>query len=198
MTLQPLFTDRSAYLQSCEVIDWRHPQVVKLARKLAEKQTSDTTIAKRCFEWVRDCIKHSWDYRMNPVTCNASEVLEHQTGYCYAKSHLLAALLRANGIPAGLCYQRLSLSGEGAPYCLHGLNTVYLEQYGWYRLDPRGNNVEVNSQFEPPREQLAFASRHPEERDFPEIHAWPLPVVVDALQRHNTFLSLFQNLPDYR
>lgn len=26
----------------------------------------------------------------NPVTCRASEVLVHGTGYCYAKSHLLA------------------------------------------------------------------------------------------------------------
>jgi len=38
---------------------------------------------------------------MNPVTCKASDVLIYGTGYCYAKSHLLAALLRANAIPAG-------------------------------------------------------------------------------------------------
>jgi len=39
------------------------------------------------------------------VTCSASEVLREGTGICFAKSHLLAALLRAVGIPAGLCYQ---------------------------------------------------------------------------------------------
>lgn len=63
-------------------------------------------------DFVRDQIRHSADYRPNPVTCKASEVLRHGTGYCYAKSHLLAALLRANGVPAGLCYQRLSV-GDG-------------------------------------------------------------------------------------
>ncbi len=63
-------------------------------------------IAHRCFEFVRDEVRHSWDFKENPVTCHASEVLRHRTGYCYAKTHLLAALLRANRIPAGLCYQR--------------------------------------------------------------------------------------------
>ncbi|MCJ7765377.1 MAG: hypothetical protein MUP09_05490 [Thiovulaceae bacterium] len=32
------------------------------------------------------------------TTCSARELLEHGTGWCYAKSHLLAALLRAYGI----------------------------------------------------------------------------------------------------
>ena len=50
-------------------------------------------IIQRCFEYVRDQIKHSYDYRCGPVTCIASEVLQYQTGYCYAKSHLLAAFV---------------------------------------------------------------------------------------------------------
>ena len=36
---------------------------------------------------------------------------------------------RANGIPTGLCCQRLSVGDEGAPYCLHGLNAVYLSEF---------------------------------------------------------------------
>ena len=53
--------------------------------------------ARACFEFVRDQIKHSRDYEMDPTTWKASDVLLHGTGYCYAKSHLLAAMLRANG-----------------------------------------------------------------------------------------------------
>jgi len=125
------------YLDRSEYIDWNHPWVLAKAAELAEGGLSDDAIAKRCFEFVRDSIKHSWDYRMNPVTCKASDVLTHGTGYCYAKSHLLAALLRANAIPAGLCYQRLTVETDGPPYCLHGLNAVYLKQHGWYRIDAR-------------------------------------------------------------
>src|SRR5437899_2342693 len=88
------------YLESTTVIDWTDPDVYTLALKLAADATDPTSVARRCFEWVRDEIMHSGDYRLDPVTCSASEVLWHRTGFCYAKSHLLAALLRANGIPA--------------------------------------------------------------------------------------------------
>lgn len=70
------------------------------AKKIASGHETPTAIAKACFEWVRDEIHHSYDYQMSPVTCRASDVLQHKTGYCYyAKSHLLVALLRANEIP---------------------------------------------------------------------------------------------------
>ena len=45
-------------------------------------------VAGRCFEWVRDEIRRSGDFRLDPVTCSASQVLRHGTGFCYAKSHL--------------------------------------------------------------------------------------------------------------
>src|SRR5687767_988066 len=111
-----------AYLRSTEIIDWQHPDVVAQARMLSDATSDVLTVAKRCFEWVRDEVRHSRDYGLRPVTCTASEVLKERSGYCYAKSHLLAALLRANGISAGLCYQRLSRDDNGAPYVLHGLN----------------------------------------------------------------------------
>ncbi|MGY8770308.1 MAG: transglutaminase-like domain-containing protein [Pirellulales bacterium] len=156
----------------------------------------DELIAKACFEFVRDEIKHSWDYQLNPVTCKASDVLEHGTGYCYAKSHLLAALLRANKIPAGLCYQRLTITGDIPPFCLHGLNAVYLETHGWYRIDARGNNPNVNAQFCPPQEQLAFPIITPGESDLPEIWAEPLQLVIETLETYSTYQEVADNLPD--
>jgi transglutaminase-like putative cysteine protease len=123
------------FLRPTEIIDWQDPAVLAKSRELAAGTTDQTEIARRCFEWVRDEIQHSSDFHRNPVTCIASGVLKEATGYCYAKSHLLAALLRANGIPAGFCYQRLSIHDKGAPYSLHGLNAVHLPRYGWYRID---------------------------------------------------------------
>ena len=185
------------YLASCSSIDWKTPTVHALARQLAaDVGGEDEVIARRCFEFVRDEIQHSWDYRSGPVTLRASEVLAHRTGYCYAKSHLLAALLRANGIPAALCYQRLSVGDGGAPYCLHGLNAVYLAAHGWYRIDARGNKPGVDADFTPPRECLAFPIRAGTEQDIEGLYAEPLQVVVDALTRHSTIEQVFQNLPD--
>jgi hypothetical protein len=122
--------------------------------------------------------------------------LVHKTGYCYAKSHLLAALLRANGIPAGLCYQRLSIEGNGSPYCLHGLNAVYLKEFGWYRIDARGNKPGVDAQFCPPVEKLAFSANSSLEADLPEIWAEPLVDVVKILMKSKTYSEVYNNLPD--
>lgn len=184
------------YLRSTDIIDWEHPEVAALAAGLARGVSDRLELVRACFEWVRDEVRHSWDYRQNPVTCRASEVLKHRTGYCYAKSHLLAALLRANGVPTGLCYQRLSVEDSGAPYCLHGLNAVYLEGYGWYRVDPRGNKEGVDAQFTPPVERLAFKLVEPQEIDLPEIWADPLACVVEVLQRCASVEEVRRNLPD--
>jgi transglutaminase-like putative cysteine protease len=184
------------YLKTSEIIDWDNPNILELAKKLANNQKTVESIAQSCFEWVRDEIRHSYDYQMNPVTCRASDVLKFRTGYCYAKSHLLTALLRANSIPAGFCYQRLSLYDDGAPYTLHGLNGVYLPEFGWYRIDARGNKEGINAQFTPPKEQLAYQIRFPEEADCLTIFADPLPVVIEALQQYLTWDELLDHLPD--
>ena len=184
------------FLAVSDVVDWQHPAIVNQAQTLASGCDGKKAIAKACFEWVRDEIRHSVDYQMNPVTWRASDVLHHRTGYCYAKSHLLSALLRANHIAAGFCYQRLSVNDDGAPYCLHGLNAVYLESLGWYRIDPRGNKPGVDAQFTPPQEQLAFQLRLPEESDLPGIFPEPLSVVVDALKSYDTWDEMLEHLPD--
>ncbi len=184
------------YLESTEYIDWQQADVLAKALSLAEGLDSEGQVARACFEFVRDEIKHSWDFQINPVTCKASDVLLQGTGYCYAKSHLLAALLRANKIPAGLCYQRLTISDDKPPFCLHGLNAVYLKNHGWYRIDPRGNKEGVNAQFCPPEEQLAFPIISESEADLPEIWSEPLNVVVEVLTKYSDFLEVANNLPD--
>jgi transglutaminase-like putative cysteine protease len=186
------------YLESTEYIDWKNTEVLARAESLAEGLTDLEAIARRCFVYVRDEIQHSWDFERDPVTCKASDVLEHGTGYCYAKSHLLAALLRANGIPAGLCYQRLTISddGDGPPFCLHGLNALYLEEHGWYRIDARGNKPGVAADFCPPTERLAFPIVSEGEADLPEIWAEPIGPVLNVLSTQTTYKAVADNLPD--
>ncbi|WP_370980391.1 transglutaminase family protein [Agaribacterium sp. ZY112] len=184
------------YLSASKYIDWQHPAVLKCALELKQGDSDKYAIAERCFLYVRDHIKHSWDFQLNPVTCKASDVLLHTTGFCYAKSHLLAALLRANGIPAGLCYQRLTIDGETPPFCLHGLNAIYLDNFGWFRVDARGNKEGVNAQFNPSREVLAFPIKYEGEADLQGV--WPEPIneVINTLESHSDIKAVMQNLPD--
>lgn len=184
------------YLASGEIIDWENKYIQDKAKELSKGLKDSTEIAKACFIYVRDEIKHSNDYKLNPVTCKASDVLKFKTGFCYSKSHLLAALLRACKIPAGLCYQRLTIENDVPPFCLHGLNAVYLEETGWYRLDPRGNKEGVITEFSPPVEKLAFQIITKGEADIPGIYPEPLPRVISALNKCKTYEELADNLPD--
>lgn len=148
---------------------------------------------------MRDEIKHSGDYPSDiPTTRKASEVLEYQTGWCYAKAILLAALLRANGIPTGFAYQRLSCSEYKKDiYCLHGLNWIYLKEHGWYRIDARGNKEGADAQFTPPDEKLAFETGEGE-FDLPENLCDPLPEVIEALQKYKSYDEMICHFPDVR
>ncbi len=184
------------YLESTDIIDWQDSTILELADRISVQYQTSEAIAKACFEWVRDEIQHSFDYQMNPVTCRASDVLKYKTGYCFAKSHLLAALLRANQIPTGFCYQRLSINDLGAPYSLHGFNAVFLPEIGWYRVDARGNRQNIDAQFYPPQEQLAFEIKLSQEVDFSNIFHEPLPIVVEVLERCNTWEEVISNVPD--
>lgn len=184
------------YLSVTRYIDWSTPEIIEKAKELSVGCENNNDIARSCFHFVRDNIKHSNDYGLNPTTVKASETLKHGTGWCYAKSHLLAALLRANGIPAGLCYQRLTIQNDAPPFCLHGLNAVFLDDYGWYRIDARGNKAGVDAEFCPPLEKLAFPIIIEGECDFPGIWPDPLPLIVDVLEKYQTYQDVLNNLPD--
>ena len=184
------------YLQETDIIDFSNKEVHELAIHLASGCDTDEKIAKNCFEYVRDKIHHSGDYKHTITTSTASEVLLHKTGWCYAKAFLLAALLRANGIPTGFAYQRLSCSEyKDDIYCLHGLNWIYLKEHGWYRVDARGNKEGVDAQFNPPHEKLAFELQV-NEFDLSENLAEPLDVVVHALRTHKSYNEMIENFPD--
>jgi len=186
------------FLRETELIDFSNEALKELSGSLSKNCSNDEEIAKNCFLYVRDKIHHSGDYKDEITTYKASDVLKHGTGWCYAKSILLAALLRANNIPTAFCYQRLSCSEYVKDvYCLHGLNAIYLKEFGWYRVDARGNKEGVNAAFNPPHEKLAFELEE-NEYDLPELLEDPLPEVVDALKKFTCYEEMIQNFPDVK
>jgi transglutaminase-like putative cysteine protease len=187
----------NAFLQPTTIIDSDHPAVVAAAAEIAGDAIGDEEVALRCFIWVRDSVRHSSDHRVSVVTCIASDVLKHRAGFCYAKSHLLAALLRARQIPAALCYQRLAFDDTGTAFFLHGLVAIHLQRHGWYRVDPRGEKPGVTAGFSPPVERLPFTPKLDGERDVPGRFAEPLTCVVSTLQQWPTADQVRANLPDY-
>lgn len=197
-SIVPTTEDRRPYLEVSDIIDWQQEEIAAAVKSISagSNDVGDEARARRLFHWVRDRIEHSIDFHRTELTCRASDVLSIGTGFCYSKSHLLAALLRASGIPAGFCYQRLSIDGHGPPFCLHGLNAVYLNRHGWFRVDARGNTDTVHAAFSPPDERLAFEPRLPGEADLPGILPTPLPCIVQALTSFGSVEQLARNLPD--
>jgi transglutaminase-like putative cysteine protease len=195
--MQLTATPRQDYLQASEIIDWQHPRILAQSRALVDGLTQEAEQVQTLFEWVRDAIPHSKDIAAEVVTCSASEVLRYGTGICYAKSHLLAAMLRAIGIPAGFCYQVLRKDPPYEGTVLHGLNGVFMRTINrWIRLDPRGNVDGIDAQFSLTQERLAFSADPAQgEYLYEDIFAAPAPVVVDVLRRFTSCSSMWPYLP---
>ncbi len=166
------------YLQCTPIVDWETPAIIA--------QTQAITGGL-----------HSCDIGTDVVTCAASEVLQQCTGLCYAKSHLLAAMLRCAGIPAGFCYQVFRRNSPYHGLALHGLNGLYLPSLGrWVRVDARGNTGTIDAQFSLTEENLAFPiDPHQGEFLYATIYTDPAPEVVAVLRRFTSLQALWPYLP---
>ncbi|MCX5389171.1 transglutaminase family protein [Streptomyces sp. NBC_00094] len=183
MELVQQHPDVTAYLAADEAVDHEHPAVREVAARLSGEHHDAYSYAEAAYAYVRDAIPHSMDSGDLRVTWRASDVLEQRTGICYAKSVAYAALLRARGVPAALCYQRLA-DDDGSNPVVHGLVAVLLPgEREWARQDVRGNKPGVDARFSLGEERLAWSVR-PElgEVDYPELYATPHPAVLGALK----------------
>ena len=188
-----------AYRSPSPYLDFDHPLFPERLAAFDRGASDEVGLARTIFEWVRDEVAHSTDIGSRRVTARASDVLQHREGICYAKSHLLGALLRGVGIPAGMCYQRLTRGKDATRgHVVHGLTTAYLTTVGrWIRLDARGNRAGVDAQFSLAEEQLAWPIR-PEhgEVDYLENLPTPHPLVTATLEAHGDYRELLRSLPD--
>ena len=108
--------DMEEYLKADDVIDYRKKPIMQLADELFQQSDDELSFIKASYEFVRDHIYHSADKKEDSLIYTASEVLEAGHGICFAKSHLLAALLRCESVPTGFCYQKLILD-DSFPVC---------------------------------------------------------------------------------
>ncbi|MDE6851873.1 MAG: transglutaminase-like domain-containing protein [Lachnospiraceae bacterium] len=186
------------YLKHDDVIDYEKEAITELADTLFQKANNELEFVKITYQFVRDHISHSADINEDIITCTASEVLKAGHGICFAKSHLLDALLRCKSVPAGFCYQKLILDDETVPVLIyHGLNGVYLKDYNkWIRLDARGNKTGVDAKFSIKTEQLAFPIRsNMGEMDSFMVYPDPDRKILEKLKKNKTRTELWHDLP---
>lgn len=195
--------DLQKYLQPTKYINSDNNDIAAIVQKF-KKDTDEITLIRRLYEYVRDEIKHTCDIHASGVSRTALDVLKNGHGVCYAQAHLLAALLRNAGIPAGICYQELCLDDpeEENPnlrIVLHAVNTAYIASLGkWIRMDARGNKPGVNAHFMVEGEQLAFKvhSEYGEKDGFYNYYETP-DVITQYLERCQTADELEANFPSH-
>lgn len=188
------------YLSVSKYINWNDDRIMAKADEFKLNFLDEISLVKAVYEFVRDEIKHSWDVQDKRVTKSAAEVLEQGVGICWAKANLLTALLRASGMPAGICYQRLTLGDvPETGFCIHALNAVYIKSLNrWIRLDARGNKVGVDAQFDLIQEKLAFSVRTDlGEVDYGIVYANHADKLMQVLEENTDALYMYLNcLPD--
>lgn len=182
--------DLKLYLESSEIVDYNNHGIQEKARELS-RGLEEVQMVKNIYHFVRDEIHHSMDVSEDVVTFRASDVLNKGHGLCFAKSNLLAALLRFMDVQTGFCYQRL-VHEDG--FILHGLNAVFLEGK-WVRLDARGNREGVDAQFSTDKEKLAFHPQQDGEKDYPYIYSHPNKKIVEAITTSKNVKEVYSNLP---
>ncbi|WP_026675259.1 transglutaminase-like domain-containing protein [Alkalihalobacterium bogoriense] len=184
------------YLLELNEVNYSNPLIKGKMEELFHSSQTEVEKVKIAFEFVRDEIAHSWDIQGTRVTCHASDVLKYKEGICYAKSNLLAALLRSQQIPTGFCYQRLMLFDTPEKgYSLHALNAVFLKSLEkWIRLDARGNKPGVDAQFSIDKEKLAFSVNEEfDEKDYPVIYTKPNAKTINVLKEHSDIVEMYKH-----
>lgn len=135
--------DLSIYLKPTYYIDYDSPIISKIAKKIAASDPDKT--ARATFYFVRDkVIYNPYSQFYLPEHYPASRTLDRGEGFCVQKAVLLAALARANGIPARLVFadimnylvpQKLWEIMKTNLFAFHGYNELYIDGR-WIKVTP--------------------------------------------------------------
>lgn len=191
-------------------MDSDSPAIVNLAAELADNAQNDREKTLKLYYWVRDAVRYNpYALQMSETSLRASTTLEARQGWCVPKALLLAALCRAQGIPAapGLADVRNHLSTERLRetmqtdiFYYHGYTSIFLDN-AWVKATP-AFNIELCEKFG--LKALEFngvddslyhefdvaGNRHMEYlHDHGTYADLPLNEILDAFAKHYPFMT---------
>lgn len=136
------------YLAPSYFINSDHPTILFFVDKITCGLTTEKEKAIALYEAVRDGVYYDpYDITLKPEAFQAHKVIEKQSGFCIDKAVLLAAVLRAAGIPARLGFadvknhlttKRLIEKMGTDTFVYHGYTDVYLDGK-WLKATPTFN-----------------------------------------------------------
>ncbi len=140
--------DPAACLAPGRYVDSEAPEVVAYAERTVDAARGDVEKARRLYYAVRDDLRYD-PYRLgkSPEDYRASRTLQRGYGFCVTKAAVLAAVARAQGIPARLGFAdvknhltspRLRRAMGTDVFAYHGYTDLYLEGT-WVKATPAFN-----------------------------------------------------------
>lgn len=141
-------SDPAACLRPGRFVDSDHPEIVAYARRVVGDTEDEVEKARRLYLAVRDDLTYD-PYRLGlePEDLMASRTLAQGYGFCVTKAAVLAAVARAQDIPARLGYAdvknhlttpRLRKAMGTDVFAYHGYTDLYLRG-GWVKATPAFN-----------------------------------------------------------
>ncbi|MEQ9641090.1 MAG: transglutaminase family protein [Alphaproteobacteria bacterium] len=137
-----------AYLAPTPIIDSEHPDIVAFAAEAGGEAKDDRERAVNIYYAVRDRIRYNpYSMILTEDHFRASATLARGEGFCITKAALLAAVLRAAGIPSRLGFadvknhlatQKLIDSMGTDLFAYHGYTDVWLDGR-WVKATPAFN-----------------------------------------------------------
>jgi len=142
-------------LGSDPCVDSDHPEIVKLAASVTDRQATPLDNARALYYWVRDEIRYNaYALDISIRGLRASTTVALGEGWCVPKAILLSALCRAVGIPARLGYAdvrnhlstaRMRETMQTDVFYYHGYSSIFLEGK-WVKATP-AFNIELCDKF---------------------------------------------------
>ena len=119
--------DKALYLKPSPGVQCDDAQIIAAAREIAGPGNDPAQVASKLASWVHDHIDKK---SMTIAAASAKEVFTNKSGDCSEHAVLLAALLRATGIPAKVCAGYLYYRGAWGG---HAWTSAWLGR--WVDLD---------------------------------------------------------------
>ena len=138
------------YLAPTYFIDSDHPDIVNYTRRVLDGETDPKKQAIKLYYAVRDDFRYyPYDIDLHHAALKASSLLnrESKSGYCIEKACLLAACIRAAGIPSRLCFfdvrnhigvEKFVETLKTDVMVFHACTDIYLDGH-WVKATPAFN-----------------------------------------------------------
>lgn len=186
------------FLAEDDYVDYYDIMVVREAQQATLKCTTDEERAKALYEFVRDDIEHAYNIDSIAIPFRASTTVKARVGTDDSKAILLAALLRYYKIPAGFCYQYLTVADdEKNGYYMHCYNAIYLNGK-WIKVDACGRKNGQKTSFHTITPSLAFTPRETYgEYNVKGIYANPNMAAIRVIEQADDIADVMFGLPDF-